>query len=301
MSDVKISVVIPLFNKESSIAKTILSVLEQSVLPFEVVVVDDGSTDNSAFEVASLSSPLVRLVRKTNGGVSSARNAGIRESRGDFVAFLDGDDLWDKGFVKEIYSLIESFEGASVYVTAWGAKSGERVFKNKIKHAPVFGLIDSYFKCCAFGETPIHSSSVVVRKSCFESVGGFNEGFSMGEDLDMWCRLAAKYKIAFSSKTLSFYRQDTENRISVGKVILRGLPFWPLLKSLDGEGVSYSGLFLTRSMQDVFAYNVKNGGFLKSLYILKSPYFYRPTFMMLRVLKSFFVCLAMKLGLVYVR
>lgn len=119
MSEPTISVVIPLYNKEREVARAVRSVLAQRRQPLELIVVDDGSTDRSAAEVAAFRDPLVRLIRQPNGGVCAARNRGIAEARGEYVALLDADDEWEPGFLSEIVSLITRYPGCGIYCTAF--------------------------------------------------------------------------------------------------------------------------------------------------------------------------------------
>lgn len=114
-----ISLVIPLYNKEDAILKTIDSVLKQTYSDFEVIVVDDGSKDNSLRVVQSIEDPRLRVIHKENGGVSSARNRGIREAKGDYIALLDGDDLWEPTFLEEQIRLIHDFPNAGM----WGVNT----------------------------------------------------------------------------------------------------------------------------------------------------------------------------------
>ena len=117
-----ISVVVPLYNKKSSIKSTIESVLAQTYKDFELIVVDDGSTDGSADVVKSFDDNRIRLISKENGGVSSARNEGIREAKNEFISFLDADDLWDKDFLLEIDKLINDFPEAGILGTSYSYK-----------------------------------------------------------------------------------------------------------------------------------------------------------------------------------
>lgn len=119
MSEPTISVVIPLYNKEREVARAVRSVLAQRRQPLELIVVDDGSTDRSAAEVEAFRDPLVRLIRQPNGGVCAARNRGIAEARGEYVALLDADDEWEPGFLSEIVSLITRYPGCGIYCTAF--------------------------------------------------------------------------------------------------------------------------------------------------------------------------------------
>lgn len=209
------SVVIPLYNKEKSIRSTLQSVLAQTFKDFEVVVVNDGSKDNSRVEVLTLNDSKIRLIDKENGGVSSARNLGIHESKFEWVALLDGDDLYHPHFLETIYSLLKKFPEAEVYFTGFGQVNDKTNFKS-IHAIPGEGYLDDYFKAVnRVGKTVISSSSVVIKKSLLLEVGGFNTNLKRGEDLDLWERLAKRCKMAYTEKVLAFYRLDAENRTNV--------------------------------------------------------------------------------------
>ena len=109
-----ISVVIPLYNKAASITSTIQSVLAQSYPYFEIVIIDDGSSDNSVQKVRLIDDKRIKLISKQNGGVSSARNEGIRQAQYDYIAFLDADDLWKPTYLEELVKLITDFPEASL-------------------------------------------------------------------------------------------------------------------------------------------------------------------------------------------
>ena len=115
MSEPTISVVIPLYNKQLEIGAAVRSVLAQTRPPQEIIVVDDGSTDGGAEVVCAIGSPLVRLVRQSNAGVCAARNRGIAESTGEYIALLDADDAWEPGFLAEIAAMIREFPGCGLY------------------------------------------------------------------------------------------------------------------------------------------------------------------------------------------
>lgn len=199
-----ISVVIPLYNKEKQIARTLRSVLAQTYHDFEVVIVDDGSTDGSAREVGKFSDPRIRLVSQKNAGVSAARNRGIEEARGEHVAFLDADDEWKADYLATQHSLAEKYPGCDVFATDYEFCDVKgRTTPTIIRRLPFSGEdgeLTNYFEVASCSHPPICSISVMARKTALQSVGGFPVGVKSGEDLLTWARLAARYGIAYSRK-----------------------------------------------------------------------------------------------------
>ena len=116
------TVVIPLFNKERHIERAVRSVINQTFQDFEIIVVDDGSTDNSVEEVLKIKDNRIKLIKQKNGGVSSARNKGIDESRFEYIAFLDADDAWKPNFLESINGVIEQYPKAGAYCTSYDIK-----------------------------------------------------------------------------------------------------------------------------------------------------------------------------------
>lgn len=210
------SVVIPLYNKEPHIKRAVDSVLSQTIQDFEIIVVDDGSTDKSVKIVRSIADNRIRLITQENKGVSSARNRGIGEAKADLIAFLDADDEWQNNFLKEILELKNKYPEAGAYATAYNMYLPDgkiRIAKYKaIPPAPWNGLLPSYFLAAASGEHPISSSSICIRKEVFLDIGGFKPGAWWGEDDDMWGRIALKYPIAFSWQVGAIYHHETVNR-----------------------------------------------------------------------------------------
>lgn len=216
-----ISVVIPLYNKEKEISQTLQSVVEQTRAPLEVLIVDDGSTDNSqriakAYIEKHKLSEIVRVIEKPNGGVSSARNKGILESKGDFVTFIDADDRWEVHFLQEISDLIRQFPEARAYATNYQKVDSNGNYINpKVRFGhPIKApeLMECYFKVASKGDLPILSSAVCVERTLLEEIGMFPEGEPMGEDQDLWSKIALSTYIAYSPRVLSFYHLDSGNR-----------------------------------------------------------------------------------------
>ena len=211
-----ISVVIPLYNKEKSIRTTIESVLAQTYKNYELIIVDDGSNDNSLDVVRSFvqslnDSSFVRIIHKENGGVSSARNRGVKEAKGEYVAFLDGDDLWLPIFLEEMVRLIGDYPNATIYGAGLGFK-----YKGKLYPAPdtisdnFRGVVDNLWDNPNTMMAWTSSSTVCPRELALKTPA--NELLTHGEDLDQWLRLILQGEAVFYTKTLAYYVLDAENR-----------------------------------------------------------------------------------------
>ena len=208
----KISVVIPLYNKRETVFRALNSVIIQTVQPEEIIVIDDGSTDGSEQLVKELNDELIRIVHQLNAGVSAARNRGIAEAKGDWIAFLDADDEWLPQYLETVVSLSESWPECSVVATSYflqDIKTQRNVIKlKKMPFTADQGLLTNYFEVASSSHPPLWTSAVVVKKEAILSVGGFPEGIKSGEDLLTWARLAAAFKIAYSLRPLSVFMQD---------------------------------------------------------------------------------------------
>ena len=206
-----ISVIIPLYNKETGIATALRSVLAQSFQDFEVVVVDDGSTDGSAAVVKTFNDPRIRLIQQKNAGVSAARNRGIEEAKGEYVAFLDADDEWTPGFLEEIRTLQEAYPECKAQATNYifnsnGVKSP--TILRKIPFKGERGILTNYFEVASCSHPPVCSISVCIERKLLQGIGGFPVGVKSGEDLLTWARITVRTKLAYSLKALAQYNFD---------------------------------------------------------------------------------------------
>ena len=208
------SIVIPLYNKAKSIAATIQSILDQSFADFELIIVDDGSTDDSVRVVNQFTDKRIRLIQKENGGVCSARNVGILHAQCDFIALLDADDQWDTDYLLEQQKLINEFPQASM----WGINFAE-LFDGKLIHEletalpkGYRGVVENYFSMQGRVSDLFCSSSVVIRKSAFDVAGLFDERLKYSEDIDMWYRIIIHFPVVFYDRYMAFYQYDAENR-----------------------------------------------------------------------------------------
>lgn len=210
----KISVVIPLYNKAGHIQRAIGSVLAQTYYDFEVIVIDDGSTDGGGDIVRTVTDSRVRLVVQENWGQSAARNRGIREASCEMVAFLDADDEWLPCFLEMVMALRESYPDAGIYATAYCIceRNGIRslAFDNHVS-AFTGGLLEDYF-LSALGPPLFFPSSVMVPKRVMEEVGGFPANLRRGEDLQTWAQIALRYRVAWSPACGAVYHLAADNR-----------------------------------------------------------------------------------------
>jgi glycosyltransferase involved in cell wall biosynthesis len=205
------SVVIPLYNKANCILETVNSVLRQTFPDFELIIVNDGSTDNSLDAIASVHDDRIIILNQRNSGVSSARNNGINHARFNYIALLDADDLWDKMFLEEMRKLIYQYPDVSLYGCGYSFQKSSGI------STPDLGLPDHFkgelnYFVLAKDNTLFTSSSVVFKKKDFLELGGFDKSLARGEDIDLWIRFALNKKVAFYNKSLVIYKLNAENR-----------------------------------------------------------------------------------------
>ncbi len=209
------SVVIPLYNKQNYIAGTIESVLGQDFSDFELIIVEDCSTDSSAAMVETFDSPKLRMIRhEKNKGLSAARNTGIRNANAEYIAFLDADDQWHPQFLSEISSLIDKNPDASLFATCY-----EEIYPGNVSLRPRFnceianGIVTDFFEC-NLGQPIYCPSSLCVQKSVFSEIGYYDEAITFGEDVDFNIRANVVFRLAWSAKSLAYYRMHSENQIT---------------------------------------------------------------------------------------
>lgn len=201
----KISVLIPAYNAMNYLPETMENVLSQTFTDLEVIVVNDGSSDETEQWVSQIKDPRVRLINQENQGLAGARNTGIVHAKGEYITFLDADDLWEPTKLeKQLRVLEENPEVALVYT--WVAyidetgKATGRVFKNQVEGDVWEKLTEHNIVECG--------SVAMVRRSCFETIGLFDRNLgSYLEDWDMWLRMASRYPFKVVKEPLVYYRQ----------------------------------------------------------------------------------------------
>lgn len=199
------SIVMPLWNKRHVLADTVASVLGQSWPGFELVVVDDGSTDGSADLVASFDDPRIRMLTQANAGPGPARNAGIEAARHDWIAFLDADDLWLPDHLAELDRIRRQFPQAGLIGTAFVRRG--RGDPEPPAGPPAIALID-YFEREASGAPILCASTAAIPRTTYALLGGFGAGMN-GRDSEYWARIAFERPVATSSRITAIYRLGT--------------------------------------------------------------------------------------------
>ena len=207
----KFSVVIPLYNKEHYIEATIRSVLNQTCTDYEVLVVDDGSGDNSLELARKYESDRVRVIAQENQGVSVARNTGIRNANGEYIAFLDADDEWRPEYLATIDLLTDAYPESAIFVTAYAVNMGNGKVNYSARLEPEMGCLPSYWLTLAKGYDFVWTSATTIRRDTLLEAGCFKPGEKIGQDLDMWARVARiNPKVAYSNRVCVNYNRAAE-------------------------------------------------------------------------------------------
>jgi glycosyltransferase involved in cell wall biosynthesis len=237
-----ISIVIPLYNKEREVARSLKSVLLQTFAYFELIVVNDGSTDRGPDIVKSTNDPRIRIIDQPNAGVSAARNRGISEAQADLIAFLDADDEWYPDFLEAIIRLRNKFPSCDVFATNYSFRRANNYGRSTIVRglSKEFreGILTDYFKIASQSDPPLCSSAIAVTKKAIQLVGGFPIGVTAGEDLLTWARLAVKYDISYSVEPKAYHWEPVEFSGRAGRVFnvpdIVGQELQCLSKTLNG-------------------------------------------------------------------
>ena len=219
------SIIIPLFNKENFIENTLKSVLNQSFIDFELLIVNDGSTDHSEKKVLELQDPRIHYFYQENGGVSAARNFGIAKAQSNYITFIDADDYWYPNFLQEMFENIRRFPELKVFSAAIEVETSKKVIPSSysiVKKADC--EIVNYFDA-SLKETVICTSCAIFHKTVFEKTGLFDIQLKSGEDTDLWIRIGLNYPILFSWKILARYVYDATSLTKNHKTTTKTLNF----------------------------------------------------------------------------
>lgn len=229
---VDFTVVIPLYNKETYIERAVQSVLAQTVQNFEIIIVDDGSTDESMKRVIKIADPRIQIIQQSNLGASAARNRGIEAAHSDLIAFLDADDEWKPTFLETIERLKTKYPDAGAYATAYEIKlQNRRSIIPRIENIPPVGwegLLEHYSRN-VLKDLPINSSAVSIPKKTFDKAGLFPVDNHLGEDQDMWFRISMHYPIAYSHTNQATYYRGLPNSMCT---ILHTSQPYPIIETI---------------------------------------------------------------------
>jgi len=298
------SVIIPLYNKENYIQQTIKSVLQQTIADFELIVVNDASTDKSVEIVSQISDTRIQLIENLqNSGLSTTRNHGISKASGKIIALLDADDVWLPTFLETIKNLHKTFPEASIYGTDYIEKyaSQEALEPKKNISQTLKGtsfIVSDFFKASMF--QPIFSQSNLAFKKeiCAESVV-FNPQITFAEDIDFYIKYGSKYKVAYHYEALAEIRFDVPNQMSKRSIASKILPDLDRYESIAKENSSlkkyldlYRYIFASMyhfenaiPQRNTMLQQIDYGNLtLKQRLLLKSPRF---VLLLLKKIKSF--------------
>ena len=202
------SIVIPVYNKEKFVAKTLKSVLDQTFDDFEIIIVNDGSTDQSEAKILEFKDSRIQYYSKKNEGVAAARNFGIEKATADYICFLDADDFWFSNFLETMHHSISKFPEQKVFASAIEIET-----KNNCITAHYSIPKKSDFEIVNFFEASqkkcvLWTSSICIHKSVLENIGTFDTKIKYGEDTELWIRIGLQFPIVFIHKILARYVYD---------------------------------------------------------------------------------------------
>lgn len=230
------SIVIPLYNKEKFISETLESVINQTFFDYEVVIVDDSSTDKSLSIAKSFAEKDKRFKVLTvpNGGVSKARNYGIQYSKGEYICFLDADDIWKNNYLEEAFSLLKKYGKRDFlcFGYSWFVNDINNITRHcsLTKYFSESDKLIDFFKYSVYQKSSIAlTSAVIIKKQRLLDLDYcFHGDYCMGEDLDVWVRAAANENIIYSNKELMLYRSFASGGLmsSIYHDIAKEFPYW---------------------------------------------------------------------------
>lgn len=213
----KVSVIIPAYNSMAYLPATLESVIQQTFTDFEVLIVNDGSLDHIVQWVSQIADTRVKLISQENQGAAVARNTGIAHAQGEYIAFLDADDLWEPTKLEKQVQCLEKDPKVGL-VNTWvvafdgQGKPQDEIWRINAEKGWKPEAEGNVWKQMIEGNLILCGSVAMVRRCCFEDVGVFDQNLRFAEDWDMWIRIAAHYSFAVVKESLVFYRQHCNNK-----------------------------------------------------------------------------------------
>jgi glycosyltransferase involved in cell wall biosynthesis len=221
-----ISVIIPLYNKDFSIKRTLESVLSQTFSDFEIIIVNDGSTDKSVEKVQQFSDARIQLFHQKNEGAAAARNLGIKKASGSLIAFLDGDDIWFENHLEELAKLYNTFPDCGLYCSRYLMKISENntisvSYKDSVQDN-FRGVLPDYFASSMKFRVGL-TSALAIPKNILNANLLFNPEVSSGQDLELFTKIAILYSVAITGTFTVEYNFSLENQLSKTQITRKKL------------------------------------------------------------------------------
>jgi GT2 family glycosyltransferase len=207
----QVTVIIPTFNRARYLTEAVQSVLDQTFPDYELIIVDDGSTDGTSTVLAGFGDPRLRVLRQKNRGISAAMNVGLRAARGEYIARLDSDDAWLPDLLEREAAVLDSHPNIGVVYSRAQAMSANGIPREYYLGLPLRYPHDTLLSLL-WGDCTCNITTL-ARRSCFAAAGPYDETFRMHEDWDMWLRVARSYHFMFLNSTLGRFREH-DNRIT---------------------------------------------------------------------------------------
>ena len=285
------SVIIPLYNKQNHVKTTIGTVINQNFKDFELIIVNDGSTDKGLEVVNTIQDSRISVYSIKNQGVSFARNFGVGKANSERIVFLDADDYWEENHLETLNQLSEIYPNAGLIATGYYKqyfnKPRFKATYNTIPEA-YCGVIPDYFEASMI-DSIAWTSAVMIPKSTFEAIGPFNERMRSGQDTELWLRIALQKQVVFSNTpTATKVISDVENHLSHSEHRIDRLQIFETFKAYEADNKSlkryldsnrFSTAIQRKQSGDLINYkilksdlNSKNLNFKQKL-LLRSPAF----------------------------
>lgn len=282
-----VSVIIPTYNRREFLEETILSAVKQTYIEIEILVIDDGSTDNYAESICKKFDNC-KYYYKKNGGVSSARNYGIEKANGSFIAFLDDDDLWKENKIELQVNLLNKnrtvscIHSAAMVINEKGVSTGKIIGASKLKAHKRSG----YVFWNALSVWLVKAPTPLIRKSVFKTDMMFDETLKAGEDADFYQRLFYRHTVLYLSEPLAYYREyDDSRRLSLNKEFYLGIEK-NMYYNLKNLGIKNPLILYRIAVRLVFSVNRKYNEFSdKNSFFFTLSLYLRPLYYLKKVKK----------------
>lgn len=211
------SVIIPLYNKSDFITETLLSVQKQTFNDFEVIIVNDGSTDNSLEVLEQFCDNRIQIINQANLGASTARNNGVKKANAKWIALLDADDIWYENHLEELHNSIQKLSEVDIVSNAYQIKLNSNYIKTPSYSKNIsdrVSIIDHYFEY-SYIDPLFWTSSIGFKKSCFDKVNGFDKTLKTGQDLDLIIKFVIEgFNLGYNQQVTLLYQRHTQSNLS---------------------------------------------------------------------------------------